>query len=311
MNRIEHEHDYVTQLGDEGRPTSFGACTVCGELPPAVCAVCGWPTPSARPIHDACLEREQAVLEDVSGLLADVPEPARSILTAVAYDLAGVTAGSDPERLPFGLDAVTDDWFHHAAGIRTTHGAVEVLQEWVRAWGDAGAGTPAVAAPVEYLRSRLVWAATNPDRSGFEDYRREVRTVRGRLQFLAGLPVETGGRCITCHTQAPLVREWTPSGLDDVARCQVCGDTYDTTRLLLAQRQRVRGVPSTRPDALVTEPEARRIFVELGSSTIRLWIHRGHLEAAGKRRGSATYRVGDIARLAGYSDDHVDASTAV
>lgn len=301
MTAIEHDHDYVTQLGENGAPNVYGACMVCHEPPPAICAVCNHPTPMTVPIHEGCLAAERTVLDDIAILVRAWPEPIREILTAVAYDLTGVTSVDDAARLPFGLDAVTDDWHQGVAGIKTTWGALEAVEQWRTFWVDAGAGEldpEATDGAVGYVRSRLVWAATNPDRSDLDSYRSEIRTVRGRLRSLNGDAVETVGaaRCLACDGHLARIRA--VGVLDDLATCQRCGLAYDVTGIGDALRARIATSPHQTPDALVTEPEARRIFAELGTSTIRQWINRGQLAPAGKRYGAATYRVGDIADLA-------------
>ncbi|GMA31588.1 hypothetical protein [Litorihabitans aurantiacus] len=302
MFEHEHEHVYaaVATFDDVAGPRSWSPCTVCG-VEPVLCAVCSAPTPTSVPIHDGCLATEREVLDEIARIVAAWPEPIREILTAVAYDISGVTSVDDKARLPFGLDAVTDDWFHHAAGVRTTGGALELLEEWRRAWVDAGAGGHSVDDPhdvVAYLRSRLVWAATNPTRSGFTDYRTEARTVRARLRTLHGDGTETvgGARCLACD--GPLAHVRAVGVLDDLATCQRCSLAYDVAATARTLRARIATSPDQAPDALVTEPEARRIFAELAPATIRKWVQRGRLHAAGSRSGSATYRVGDIAVLA-------------
>lgn len=298
-----HEHEYLaeTTYADLGRP-AWSACIVCHE-PPVICAVCGDPTPTSVPIHDGCLEREHAVLDDIAAVVASWPEPIREILTAVAYDLTGVMSVDDKARLPFGLDAVTDDWFHQAAGVRTVPGALDVLDEWVQAWTDAGAGATdgeliAVNNPIAYLRSRLVWAATNPARSGFADYRTEARTLRHRLRDLDSSRPDRveGALCLSCGGHLAYARQ--QGVLDTLATCERCGLAFDVVDISRTRRARIALAPNQAPGALVTEPEARRIFAELGTSTIRQWINRGRLAAAGSRHGSATYRVRDITALA-------------
>lgn len=315
MSAVEHEHEYLAEqtYADLGRP-AWSACTICGETP-TVCAVCARPTPSTVPIHDECLEDERGVLDAISGLVEAWPEPIREILTAVAYDLSGVMSVDDKARLPFGLDAVTDDWFHHVDGIRTTPGALEVLHEWNAAWREAGGGGDGPIStyldadgPIPYLRSRLVWAATNPTASAFADYRHEARTVLARLRHLNGDDVETveGARCLTCT--GPLARVRAAGVLDQLATCQRCSLAYDVTAVGRALTARISTAPDQAPDALVTEPEARRIFAELAPGTIRKWIQRARLTPTGARAGSATYRVGDIAVLA--RPRHADANSS-
>lgn len=252
---MEHEHAYVedTTFEDLGRPR-FGPCTVCGAEP-VLCAVCADPTPTSVPIHEDCLATEREVLDEIDRIVAAWPQPIREILTAVAYDISGITSADDKARLPFGLDAVTDDWFHHAAGIRTTSGALELLEEWERAWVEAGAGGGSAADPVDvlgYLRSRLVWAATNPTRSAFADYCTEARTVRARLRSLHGDGVEPVGaaRCLVCEGELAHVRA--VGVLDDLATCQRCGLAYDVAGIGDAIRARITTSPHQTPDALVT-----------------------------------------------------------
>lgn len=137
-----------------------------------------------------------------------------------------------------------------------------------------------------YLREWTWLAARTHD--AFDDYAREVRTLRSRLQHVAGLandPYRMPAECFDCH--GPLLREYRKpatattgrlghdgEGLTDDMTCRDCGRVYrqaDYGYALLALAASCSGWVTVRMAA----DAARR-----PERTIWTWLQRGEITAA-------------------------------
>lgn len=306
-----HTHDWAHQP-EQGTY----ACTHC-DATSAECQTCRRPTRPGRPtgsellICDRCLKAERKILDDTVDHAGNIVDPAETYtaLKAVTYDLANTRGADDPARLPHGLDAFYDDDARGVLGVNTAGGIYTSLITWAEAWADA-LNDHLTGNEVDYLKDHFIWAAHNPHDSAWADYRTEIRQLRTRAAALdPTTPERVGAHCLDCG--GPLVRDWTPTkGLGDTVTCELCDRAYTDTTYRLALLDQIRDAPDLRPDALVTEPDARRIFPALAPGTIRTWISRGHLTPAGKdRAGKAVYRVGDIDRRVRGVQEHAKSSS--
>lgn len=288
-------------------------CLACAETSPT-CIVDkpsdepgeGHPTGTSLPICAGCLTYERALVDDVveaAGRIGyDPPTPVRSY----AYDASTAHGGGDEGRVPFGLDQGVDDWYHHARGARSETGVHEVLGDWSDAWSEAsGNGRTISNSPAEHIKQLLIWAASNPDVSAWEDYRREMRDLLHTARSLdPHRPERTGETCLDCGGR--LVREWRNSGLGDDVVCETCRRVYGHAAYRLARRQRAERAALFDADTLVTMDEAKAALPHARPGTLRVWKHRARRDHAdgtttapvamrGKNRsGEALFRLGDI-----------------
>ena len=285
-----HQHDWQLTYN-----TNHGfTCTDCGQES-AVCIVQHkgelHPTGTSLLVCEDCLNAERTILDEIIKARDGMVVEPRSMPPAYAADLTNAHS-DDPERLPFGMDAIIDDHDLGIAGIKVPDGVDDTLWGWVALWTDASGHAENVD-HVDYLKGHLMWAAHNWSVSHFFHYRDEMRQLLGRSRHLNPPEVEhVGPHCFDCGGR--LVRRWRDDGLGDDVRCETCKREYDPARFRLAFRAKVER--DAHPDALLTEPELRHAL-PLGTSTLRVWISRGKLAHAGHRRGVRVYRLGDVQTL--------------
>lgn len=269
------------------------ACTDCDVTCPA-CRLCrtkpGIPTGTdlnlCRPCHNhygRLLEEAETAIDALSDTMLEL-----SGLRATRYDLTRTTTATSP--LPFGLDQKFDD---HAGGKpHTAPGAIDDLNTVAEEWEEKGATD---CTSWRHLRAHIVWAVQTLDQDTIDTTFEIIRTATGLVRRMAGFgSLRTDATCLDCGGW--LVNDWTEQGLTDEARCQTCRRVYTAGSHRLAQLARIQEAPDKKPDALVTEKEALRVFPQLVEGTVRKWVQRGQLERRGvNRNGDALYRVGDIA----------------
>ena len=294
-----HRHDWQLTYS-----TNHGfTCADCGQES-AACIV--WhknephPTGTSLLICEDCLNAERTILDKIIEARDGMVVEPRSMPPAYAADLTNAHS-TDPDRLPFGMDAIIDDHDLGIAGIKVPDGVDDTLWGWVALWADASGHTENTD-HVDYLKSHLMWAAHNAAMSHFHHYRDEMRALLGRARHLNPPEVEhVGPHCFDCGGR--LIRYWLGDGttrdpkqrgLGDEVRCETCKREYDPARFRLAFRAKVER--DAHPDALLTELELRQAL-PLGTSTLRVWISRGKLGHAGHRRGVRVYRLGDVRTL--------------
>lgn len=308
----QHRHEW--HRNPHAGPDAW-ACPHCGAESTS-CQTCrNRPTETTLPICRRCIDRERDIIDAIADHATNITDPAASYTTvrSTRFDLANTKGAEDPNRLPFGWDVFYDDDYRGTLGINTAEGIWQTLAEWADTWAEAR-NDHGPRNDIHYLKTHIIWAATNPHTSAWDDYRVEIRQLHGRAYALdPTTPEKVGAHCLDCG--GPLTREWTKDGLDDTVACDVCGRTYTDQTYRLAMLDQIRQAPQLRPDALITEPEARKVFPHLGPTTIRQWIKRDRdrakrAEETGEhyervlpergrnRRGETVYRVGDIAALA-------------
>lgn len=254
------------------------ACAEC-DATSAACVAHDGPTGSSLLICEACIAKERAVLDVIDRHLEQWDERDR-------------VRGRSPAA--FAIVPVHGGGHDRPEGPEDVWGA---LLGWVVRWtehcGPSGEGA------TDYLRARIMWAAHNPDASGWEDYRKAVRRTRASARALVGLaPERLADRCPECR--APVVRDRCDAeghpyhdGLQDEPRCVGCGATWpNAERFALAVQTRIETLPEAMPDTWVTLDEARRIFPDVPAVTWRVWRFRRRL-----RDTDGYYRVGDIVGL--------------
>lgn len=259
------------------------------------CACGDHPTGTAQLICDHCLTREWQVLVDVANALEHYTPTPPTYVKAASYDIEPVREHreDDPTRL-------------------TVSDVPDVLASWADMWAEV-LGDEVNVPPAQYLRSRFIWAATNPDASAFHTYRSEVRQLRHVARRAAGLlPKRLPAPCVHCG--GTVVRDWAtrdwqplPTGLTDTVRCTSCNITWDNEdRWRHVSATHLRLLPEQHPDTLITMSEARTVWPSIPRQTFYSWARRDmelppDRQAAPIRswdeRGVPLYRVGDLAAL--------------
>lgn len=306
MSAGHHAHEWITEREFGDTVTTY----TCIDCPVATrgCSECDRPLETSLTICQPCLTRAQQLITDVIDALNTVPFHIAEVmgLRAVRYDRDIVTTSNDRDRLPFGLDAIIEDPADtRIAAAKHPSTATDILYGWAVAWADTR-GDQQPSDGMRYLIDHTLWAAQNPDDSGWTTYLDEARQVRATIRRLLGLdPIREPAPCVYCT--GPVIREWLPDGLDDTRRCTRCGTTWpDEDRLRYTNRHTVFALPHTHPDALVTADDARRILPDLKRNTLNQALKRDRERDPDQRRipqhgedvrGHALYRLGDIAGL--------------
>lgn len=299
------------------------ACSACPETTTG-CQDCARPLETALTICARCLERARGLLDDIGAYLAEMSDIARVAvgLRAVRYDLAGTASSSSRDRLPHGLDAAyrEDTPVPGPASIRTTGGALDLLEAWVDDWSERCGDDEGAWDTLAYLRSHTLWAAQN--HPAWDVYLEELRTTRAVVRRLAGLaPERVAVPCVHCG--GSVVREWDVAyGLADDARCTRCRRSWSSTaHMALDVIASWSGMSRIRPAALLAFGElAMALDGRVPKGTLKTWIHRGLLrpvlgpwpraeKRARRRRDGTTerlYRFVDADLLAAWDDAHTE-----
>lgn len=234
------------------------ACAEC-DATCATCGTCRKASGTSLLLCQRCEKAEAAVLSDIGH----------------ALELWQASPKS-PMRSPGNMRLVRGG---QPGGITSPADVEARLWSWVARWSEfVGADN---AGPLDYLRSRHMWAAHNPEASDWDDYRKATRKLRAEARRIAGLlPQRLPEPCVLCG--GAVVQDWADKawmphedGLSDTVRCTRCGTTWgDRTHWRFTQRQRIVELPGVRPDALVTLAHARRLWPEVPAATWRSWAKR-------------------------------------
>lgn len=251
-----HAHDWrQTERPAGEQPWRCAEC----EATSATCGTCHGASGSSLLLCQRCERRAAGVLDDIEAAL-DLYEPQPRSL---------VGSPGDMHLVPGGSESSSDN----PEGIRAE------LLAWVARWTEH-AGAERTAA-TDYLKSRHLWAAHNPDLSSWPVYLEAMRALRHRARRLAGLlPKRLPEPCVHCG--GDVVQDWADqwwkpleTGLSDVVRCTGCGTTWgDHAHWLFSTRQHVADAPAQHPDSLITLAQARMIWREVPAATWRKWAQR-------------------------------------
>ena len=284
----------MTRHTCEWTPTPDGfACAECDATTPQCIneKARGGPHPTRTNnlICDPCLQVETWVLDDIAAALEwwD-PRDAYRRKSPMAFDLTRAT-GTSHNRL------------------RTPDDVRAELIRWATIWASHSGGSNGETA-AEFLTSRHLWAAHNPDTSRWHDYRREVRKLRHAARAIAGLtPDRHPEACMHCGGRIVQDRsdhEWQPleHGLADTIRCTGCSLTWnDRAAFQRNVRHHIWALPHDHPDELVTVDQAAAIYPDVPRGTFRRWLHydrkqklRELPERDWTARGEPLYRLADF-----------------
>jgi hypothetical protein len=272
------------------------ACTNCPDTTTS-CTECGTWLETNLTVCNRCLNSARKIITDIHQWMTEHTYGVSIVtLRAIRYDRDKITAGTDDERLPFGLDAVIPDPEDtRITALKHPDDAIAILHDWAASWANTRTDTIPPGTELDYLTNHTLWAIQNPDDSAWHQYVTEARQVRSTVRRLLGIaPEREPVPCVHCGGR--VIRDWTPDGLDDLRRCTRCGmDWPNKARLDHTNAQVLHDLPNTHPDALVTSAQARRVHPQLNAATLRSWVHRNLLEPQGHDvRGEPLYRLGDI-----------------
>ncbi len=265
---VDLDHDANPSLGR--RVQGVWLCSECGETCRSCVVTDGMarehPTGNTADICDRCLRVEQYVLDDITDALGYWDERDRHRRRSpTAFGVVGRVDGTGVgERLRYPEDVGNE------------------LLGWAVRWAaHTGAMTAEHNSQVDYLKSRLYWAAHNRAASSWDDYRAEVRRLRAAARSVVGLaPDRHPEACMHCGgriVQDRADEKWRPlpEGLSEVVRCTGCGLTWgDREAFQRNVRHHVWALPHDHPAQLVTLDIAAKIFPDVPRPTMRSWIHR-------------------------------------
>lgn len=293
MNRTNTRDCTHEWAHDAAHPDRY-TCPNC-DATTTGCQDCKRPLNTALTICPDCLTAAKRILTDIRDYLSEISIDAREILglKAIRYNATSSCSTLDDSRLPFGLDTQEDNINTSGPGaIRTPRGALTLLEQWVDDWANLSGDNAGAHDTLTYLETHTLWAAQN--HPAWTDYLTEARATRAVVRRLAGLePEREPVPCIHCGGQ--IIHDWTPNGLDDVARCTGCGLTWgNRTHLDFANLAHLIALPTEFPDLLVTMAEAKRIYKgRVRPNLFDLWAHRAVLPSQ-RWNGEVMYRLADI-----------------
>ena len=257
MSTEQHRHEWTGNPGHDG--IGAWACTGCAETS-ATCGTCKRASGTPLLLCDRCERQAAKVLDDISHALSLWERSPRSPMRSPA-DMRLVRGGAESLTIsdPSDIDAR--------------------LWRWVGRWAEhTGADN---AAPMDYLKSRHMWAAHNPELSNWHDYLKAMRALRASARRIAGLlPQRIAEPCVMCG--GDVVQDWSDddwmpleTGLSDTVRCTGCGTTWgDRLHWHFTMRHHIIELPGAHPNALVTIEQARMIWPDVPSATWRSWAKR-------------------------------------
>jgi hypothetical protein len=289
MTTTDHTHTWVRDEAHDG--IRAWACTDCTETS-ASCGTCERPSGSSLLLCRVCEQRAADVLADIAHAL-DLHEP----------------SPRSPVPSPGNMRLVQGP---RAGSVVTAADVEGELWAWVACWTEhAGADN---AAPLDYLRSRHVWAAHNVEASGWPAYLDAMRALRAAARRLAGLtPQRLPEPCVHCG--GAVVQDWSDEdwnphadGLSDTVRCTRCGMTWgDRSHWHLATLAHLADLPGLHPDSLITLAQARLIWPDVPAATWRKWAQRWRDEGEAQIERARHWWTWHCEHAAGRRPDHADA----
>lgn len=254
----QHQHEWRPVEGATG--IQAWACTACEETS-ATCGTCGRASGTSLLLCQHCERHAARVLADIAAALDRYETAPRS----------GYPSPGDMRLVP--------GYGSSRGGVQSPEDVTARMLTWVARWTEhVGASK---AAPPDFLRSHHIWAAHHPEASLWPEYLDDMRKLRAQTRGMAGLlPKRLPEPCVHCGGQ--VVQDWADAhwkplrdGLSDVVRCTGCGMTWgDHARWRFATRHHIVALPNVLPDTLVTLAQARMIWPDVPSATLRSWAQR-------------------------------------
>lgn len=236
-------------------------CTDCGAES-VTCGTCGRPSGTHLLLCERCQRQADRVLDDIEAALSHYERDPRSLVSSPGdMRLVPVPSGSSVDAL------------ETPGQIRDRLWAI--VARWTEYVGAQNSDA------IDALKAMHIWAAQNPEKSGWTEYLHEARLLRHQARRIAGLlPKRLAEPCVHCGGQC--VQDWSDdewqpleTGLSDVIRCTGCNMTWDDhAGWRFATRHHIFALPEIHPDSLVTLAQARMIFPDVPAATFRSWAQR-------------------------------------
>ena len=265
-------------------------CTDCEETCPQ-CVEGEHPTGTAQLICEKCIIRWRRTLDDIATATSWYRWAPPSRIHATRYDRDIVRGSQSDDPRP----------------RITIRDLPEIITSWRNMWASAwDDGATTRTHPIDWLKGRIMWAASNPQASDWDDFKTEMRHALYVAKRDAGLlPKRMPAPC--AHCGGVVVRTWadkdlTPhgDGISDLVQCLGCSLTWASEEhYRQLSKHHLRALPEVRPETLVTAKEAMTIWPDVPEATWRKWASRGEMPdpAGWTERGVPQYRVGDLAAL--------------
>jgi hypothetical protein len=220
-----HTHEWVK--AEQGGILAW-RCKECAETS-ATCGTCERASGTTLLLCPSCEKAAAKVLDDIQHALDQwVPNP------------------RSPMHSPGDMRLVLSSG--QGAGVTSPSDIDAKLWSWVGRWAEhSGAGN---AYALDYLRSRHIWAAHNPEASDWLGYLKAMRSLRRAARRIAGLlPQRLNEPCAMCG--GSVVQDWSDGdwmpfedGLSDVVRCTKCDMTWgDRAHWRFMTRQHIVELP--------------------------------------------------------------------
>lgn len=248
------------ELADHARDTGHKLCIVCAHSL----------ANDEQQTCTRCVTRARQDLTDIADAYATLP----TVVESSGYHQARLPGGDALVMLADGSveGGGPDDWLTDPTPV------IAVLEANERDWRHTFGHPPAVdiatvTGCIGYLTMWLPTAArTHP---GFDDYTREIRQLRVRLQHVAGVaddPLRAPVRCFDCGGQ--LERPYDAHGLTEDWKCRQCRRTYTHEAYFLALQA---GVLMSRDWVPI---RAAAVAARQPVQRVRNWCDRGLVRVA-------------------------------
>lgn len=253
-----HVHEWTRNPTGEG--ITAWACTECAETS-ATCGTCGEASGSSLLLCERCHREAARVLDNIAHALSLwEPDPKSPVKSPGNMALIPMPSSS-------------------CGGLQTPDDIEAELLGWVARWTEHT--TPENVGWLGFLSGHLMWAAHNPQASDWPAFLKDARRLRTAARRIAGLlPRFMPEPC--AHCGGPVIQDraderWNPltGQLPDTVRCLKCGSTWDDPLLYaFSNRQHLIDAPDKNPDAWITLEQARMIWPDIPSVTMRSWVRR-------------------------------------
>ena len=179
--------------------------------------------------------------------------------------------------LPYHLAAVLDTTDDGPTGMRTSHGALDILHPWaIQLADERNEPTPTRRSTLPYLIGTIDWAQDHA-----ADWEALADTIADTWRVIAratGHAPQIIGTCPNCW--GDITTDPTPSGIPEHGSCDRCNRWYQDKEDQTMTRKAVLNdvLRSTNNPAIYVDwATLHEAFPNLSHDRLRQWAHRGHV----------------------------------